>query len=136
MKLKYKSSQLIISSIILLLMMEIYLISYCITNNIKIYKQINGVVIADNIVQLLVDSNELKILYSNKCIYINNKKYKKEELNITRNVLKRKDKYYHYISLKINIGKKYKVNDIIPITIYDKKEKIISIFKTLWKEKE
>lgn len=134
MKLKYKKTQLIISVMILLFIIELCFINYCMNNDIKIYKKLNGVIISDNIVQLLVDDHELKILYSNKYVYIKNKRYKKEEHNITKKILKRREKYYHYISLNINLGTKYKMNDIIPITVYDKKEKIISIFKILLKE--
>lgn len=134
MKLKYKKTQLIISVMILLFIIELCFFNYCMNNDIKIYKKLNGVIISDNIVQLLVDDHELKILYSNKYVYIKNKRYKKEEHNITKKILKRRGKYYHYISLNINLETKYKMNDVIPITVYDKKEKIISIFKILFKE--
>lgn len=134
MKLKYKKTQLIISVMILLFIIELCFFNYCMNNDIKIYKKLNGVIISDNIVQLLVDDHELKILYSNKYVYIKNKRYKKEEHNITKKILKRRGKYYHYISLNINLENKYKMNDVIPITVYDKKEKIISIFKILFKE--
>lgn len=134
MKLKYKKTQLIISVMILLFIIELCFFNYCMNNDIKIYKKLNGVIISDNIVQLLVDDHELKILYSNKYVYIKNKRYKKEEHNITKKILKRRGKYYHYISLNINLETKYKMNDVIPITVYDKKEKIISIFKILLKE--
>lgn len=131
MKLNYKKNQLIISITILLITVQLYFVNYCFNNYIKSYKTITGVVISNNIVQVMVDNDNLKRIYNNKYIFIDNKKYYKENKSITKNIMKKGKTNYHSILLKIKLNKKYKTNDAIIITIYDKKIKIISMFK-IW----
>jgi len=133
-KLNYEKNQLIISIIVIFLIIEIYIVFLSVTTKINTYIEITGVMVSDEIVQILVDDKQLKTILISNYIYIENHKKKKEVQNITKHVLKRNKKSYHYIKLKLNINKKYKTNDPISITIYNKKEKIISIFKTCWKE--
>lgn len=134
MKLKYECNQFVISIIVIFIIMELYFIIYMYSNKVRIYKITNSVVKSDKLIELVVNDQELKSLSSYKYIYIDNKRYLKNQNSLTKNILRRNSKYYHQLVLELELEKKYKVNDVIMITIYDKKEKIISIFKTCWKE--
>lgn len=134
MKLNYERDQLIISVIVIFLIIEIYIVFLGYKTKVNTYMEITGIMISDKIVQVLVDDKELEAILKSNYVYIENKKINKKLDSITKNVLKRNNNSYHYIKLKLNLGKKYKTNDSVPITIYNKKEKIISIFKTCWKE--
>lgn len=134
MKLNYKKNQLIISITVIFLIIEIYTIFIGCKTKINTYINVTGVMASDKIVQILVDDNELERILKSNYIYIENKKYKKRVNSVTKNILKRDKKQYHYIKLKLNTNKNYKTNDSVLITIYNKKEKLISIFRTCWKE--
>lgn len=134
MKLNYEKNQLLISIIVIFLIIETYIVFLGITTKINTYIVITGVVVSDKIVQILVDDKQLKTILKSNYVYIDNKKKPIKTHSVTKNIIKQNKKSYHYIKIKLNLNKKYKTNDSILITIYNKKEKIISIFKTCWKE--
>ena len=69
----YEKQGLIILILIILILIEI--LSFIVLYNYKIYKykKLTGIISNNNIVTLIVDKEDKKLLYKNKTIYLNNK---------------------------------------------------------------
>jgi len=81
---------------------------------------------------IVVSKAERKIIYKNHFLYHNNKKIKYEVLEDRGAIItKGKTKYYE-ILLNFKFLKKYKANDILELSIKEKKYKVIEIFKIIW----
>lgn len=104
------------------------------TKNYRTFKNIDSIVISDKYLELIITDEDLKLLQESKSILIDNKKVRMSLINVERNVLKRNNISYHEVIIKTIFDKKYRENDYIKLTIYNKKEKIFNIFKTCWKE--
>lgn len=100
---------------------------------ISIYQLYQGVFVDDTKMQFLVNNQEYKLLLQNSTLYLDHKKYSYEIIEVQKNVLRRKE-YYHSVLLKYSGNKKRKVNDIASISIFQKKEKFITIFQIIWKD--
>lgn len=128
---KYRKYQLLFS--INLLTIAIFVL-FLITIFIKYYNEytkINASYILDNIVEIVINTKELKQIEKNNYVYLNSKKTKIEMISTTKNIYQRKKTYYHQVLLKINgITNKSTLN----ISIFYKKEKIINLFFDCWKE--
>ena len=134
MKLNYEKNNIIIILIIILIIIEIYLFTLLFIKKINKYELVEGVVIDNNLINIMADNNQYNLLKKTDVVYIDNKKVKRKIKDVSKNMFKKNNKNYHYIVLKIKTNKKYKINDSIYITIYHKKIKLISIFKSCWKE--
>lgn len=132
MKKNYEKNKLLIFSCILLFIMIFLFVLFLFDKKFVVYRNISGVVFSDNIVTFLVDDNELKLFIKNNVVYFFDKRKKFEIKQIDKNVLERNGKKYHYLYLKINIPKNYKVNDIFDISIVEKYKRYIEMFKIIW----
>ena len=126
-----KTNIIIVTSIFLVinLVFIIYLCLNKITNNILL----SGVINSKETIELIVNDEELKLLYQNKTFYIDDKKSKYEIRKVTLKVLKKNNIYYHDIIIKTKFNKKYKENDNIKITLKKDKKRLIKIFELIWK---
>ena len=118
---------------ILLVLIIVYFISLFYFK-IDRYSIINGIVYTDELVLIVVDEKERNIIYNNSTVYIDNKKYKysiNEDRGIT--IINNGICYYE-ILIKIDINNKYKINDTLDISIKNKREKVINIFKIIWED--
>ncbi len=134
MKNNYERNQLIITITFLLLIVAIILLINLFKYRYRTYKNINSIVVTDNYLQLLISSKDLKLLNSSNYLYIDNKRIRREIISIEKDVLKRKNLSYHDVIIRVKFPHKYKDNDYVKLTIYDKKEKLFNIFKSCWKE--
>ena len=134
MKKNYEKNQLIITMSFLLIVIFIILLINLFKHRYRTYKNINSIVVTENYLELIINSNDLKLLNSSNYLYIDNKKKKREIISIEKDVLKRDNITYHDVIIRVKFPNKYKDNDYVKLTIYDKKEKLFSIFKSCWKE--
>lgn len=134
MKKNYEKNQLIITMSFLLIVIFIIILINLFKHRYRTYKNINSIVVTENYLELIINSNDLKLLNSSNYLYIDNKKKKREIISIEKDVLKRNNVTYHDVIIRVKFPNKYKDNDYVKLTIYDKKEKLFSIFKSCWKE--
>ena len=134
MKKNYEKNQLIITMTFLFIVIFIILLINLFKHRYRTYKNINSIVVTENYLELIINSNDLKLLNSSNYLYIDNKKEKREIISIEKDVLKRDNITYHDVIIRVKFPNKYKDNDYVKLTIYDKKEKLFSIFKSCWKE--
>lgn len=99
---------------------------------IRTYSSISSTVVKNNLIYFLVDDKQLSYLHNNKYFIANGKKYLINIEQINKNVLKRNEKNYHSVLLKVNLNKKYKENDFIKILLFNKKIDVYSMIKTVW----
>lgn len=100
---------------------------------IRIYSPISSTVVKNNLIYFLADDKQLSYLHNNKYFIANGKKYLINIEQINKNVLKRNEKNYHSVLLKVNLNKKYKENDFIKILLFNKKIDAYSMIKTVWR---
>ena len=100
------------------------------------YQVIPGVIVKDNLVLVMVNKEKRKIIYSNKKLYLNDKKYTYSIVEDRGIILKKdKEKYYELVLKIIHKQKnKYKTNDSINLVFASKKQRLIEMFKIIWKE--
>lgn len=134
MKKNYEKNQLIITMTFLFIVIFIILLINLFKHRYRTYKNINSIVVTENYLELIINSNDLKLLNSSNYLYIDNKKKKREIISIEKDVLKRDNITYHDVIIRVKFPNKYKDNDYVKLTIYNKKEKLFSIFKSCWKE--
>lgn len=128
MKNKYEDFKISIFLIIVLLIIEAILIIILINNKLSIYYVFNGIIYKDKCIQIVVDDAELKIINSNKALYFKNKKHFYEVMDIDRDIINN----YNLISLKVHIDGR--VNDIVSISVFSNRIRVIEMFKIIWKE--
>lgn len=134
MKKMYEKDQLLLSISFLFLVIEVIISFSFLFRNIRTYQTFQGVVISDNYFKSYIDNETLSTLKAVNSIYIHNKKYSYEIIEIQRKVLKKEGKWYHGVLIRCSFPKKYHENDSLTITYQTKKDKIYTIFRSCWKE--
>lgn len=136
MKKNYENNQLIITlSFIFMIITILSMIKLC-KIRYRTYQNLGSIVLTDHYLQSTISNEQYQLLKSSNHLYIDNKRYKLEIVDVEKNILKNAKKSYHQIIMRVNFPKKYKDRDYINLTIYNKKEKVIHIFKTCWKEEK
>lgn len=124
----YEKKELIVFLIIISFIIEfIFFISLIIIKEDK-YLKISSVVVKDNIVLVMVNKKERKVLYDNKVLFCNDKKIKYKILEDRGVVLKKK---YYEILIEFKFPKKKKTNDLLELVIKKERIRLIEIFKTI-----
>lgn len=124
----YEKKELIVFLIIISFIIEfIFFISLIIIKEDK-YLKISSVVVKDNIVLVMVNKKERKVLYDNKVLFCNDKKIKYKILEDRGVVLKKK---YYEILIEFKFPKKKKTNDLLELIIKKERIRLIEIFKTI-----
>ena len=133
MKVKnYEKTSFIYLTIIILFIIEIIGIIILCTIKIYSYKKMSGIVISKNRIVLMLNQKDKKSIYKNQNAYIDNycRKYEIVE-NRGKLFSKGKNDYYEII-LDVKFSDKYKPNDVVELSLKDKKYKLIKIFKIIW----
>lgn len=133
MKLKNYEKTFLINflSILIIIVFSVSLLLFKI-KFIRTYSSISSTVVKNNLIYFLADNKQLSYLHNNKYFIANGKKYLINIEQINKNVLKRNEKNYHSVLLKVNLNKKYKENDFIKILLFNKKIDVYSMIKTVW----
>lgn len=96
------------------------------------YYKLSGIVSNNNVVTVIADNKERKLLESNQVIYLNDKK---EKYRIKENrgvLLKKNNKKYYELLIDIKLPKKTKSTDIVNLSVMKNKENILKILKSVW----
>ena len=117
---------------IIIFIIEVIFTFLLITTKEYKYKKINGVVVKDNLVDIVIPSKEKNIIYKNKYLYLNDKKIKFKIVEEKKNVYKHNKEKYHELLVSYKFDKKYKTSDILSISIKKEKYRLIEIFKLIW----
>lgn len=132
MKKKYENYDKITFSFVLFLISLLIVCSYFFGNEIVTYKVFSGVVYKEDILVFVLSNEELKLFNKNKKLFIENKSRKFLIKNIEKNVLERNGDKYNQVFINTDISDMYKVNDVINISIMDKRVKCYKIFSIIW----
>lgn len=126
----YEKSEFTIFIIILVFILEILLVLFLSKYKVYEYKILTGIVSKKNLVTLVINKNEKELLNKNKKIYINNK-YLDYKIIEDRGYLTKKNniKYYEVI---IKVKTKEESNDVVKLSIKDKKIECIRLLKKIW----
>ena len=132
MKIKnYEKKELVLLFSIIIIFIESILVFVLFNVKENKYIKIKGLVIKDNLVVVVIDKRERKIIYSNKILYLEDSK-KKYKIREDRGVLIKKDKSNYYeLVLEVSFKNK-KTNDVLELVIKEKKFRLIEIFKLIW----
>lgn len=118
---------------ILIILITIEILSFIVLYNYKIYKykKLTGIVSNNNIVTLIVDKNDKKLLYKNKQVYLNNKKLEYKILEDKGYITKKDDIKYYEVLINIKTPKNKKSSDYIELSIKNKKINILKLLKKI-----
>ena len=124
----YEKTGIIHFLIVLIITLEILFIIFLITLKENKYLKISSIVVKDNIVLVMVNKEERKLLYNNKKLYYEDQQIKYKILEDKGIVLKKK---YYEILIKFKFPKHKKTNDILELVIKKERIRLIEIFKTI-----
>ena len=134
MKRIYEKDQLLIFTTFLFIILELFFfINFCF-RDFRTFEMVQGIVVSDGYFKSYVDSKTIKKMKSIRRVYIDNKKYSFEIIDIERKVLKKDKRWYHEILVRCKFPKKYLENDAVTITYESNKKKLYYIFNSCWKE--
>lgn len=126
----YEKQELVIFTLLVLIIIEIFSFIFLFSYKVFEYKKINGIITNNNIVSLVVDKTDKKILNKNNKIYLNNKELKYKVIEDKGVISKKNNKNYYEVLIKIKTPKN-KLNEIINLSIRDKKTSVIKLFKKI-----
>lgn len=128
----YENKNIIYFILIILIILEIVILIYFYNEKIYKYENIQGTVVKDNLVNLIVTDKQNKIINKNSNLYLNSKIKKYKVIKDDGYILKRNNIKYRSLLIKVKFDKNYKANDSIELIFKSKKIRIIEIFKTIW----
>lgn len=126
----YEKNKFITFLVVLLFVLLIGLGFYTWFKRINSYVILEGRVRNSHYIELMIDSRKLDILYKNRSVYIDDKKYKFSISDITKDVLTNKKTKYSLVLIEV----KYEGydNDYLRLVFNDKKISLSEIFKIIW----
>jgi len=127
----YEKQGLII--LILLILITIEVLSFIVLYNYKVYKykKLSGIISNNNMVTLIVDNSDKKLLYKNKKVYLNNKLLEYKILEDKGYITKKNNTKYYEILIKVKTPKNKKSSDYIELSIKNKKINILKLIKKI-----
>ena len=129
---KYERFTLMLFICILVFTFEVIFVIYLISTKEYKYDKINGVVVKNNLIDIIISKEQRDIMYKNNYLYMNEKKIKYKIEEERKNVYKHNGKKYYELLISYRFDKKYKSSGIISISIKRKKYRLIEIFKLIW----
>ncbi len=127
----YEKKNVLIFLIILMFIFLSLLIFYTFSIKINSYVLITGRVRKNNLVELLVNDDELNILYKNRFVYVSDLKKKFFISDVSKNILVEKDIKYSLVLIEVDLS--LKDGDIVEVSFKDKRIRLWEIFKVIWK---
>lgn len=127
----YEKQVLIIFILIVLIIIEIF--SFIVLYNYKVYKykKLTGIISNNNIVTLIVDKEEKKLLYKNKKVYLNNKSLEYRIIEDKGYITKKDNTKYYEIIIFVKTPKNKKSSDYVELSIKNKKINILKLIKKI-----
>ena len=127
----YEKQVSIIFILIVLIIIEI--LSFIVLYNYKVYKykKLTGIISNNNIVTLIVDKNDKKLLYENKKVYLNNKLLEYRIIEDKGYITKKDNTKYYEIIVFVKTPKNNKSSDYVELSIKNKKISILKLIKKI-----
>jgi len=127
----YEKNELIIFIIILVFILEVLLGLFLFKYKVYEYKKLTGIVSNKNIVTLIITKKGKKLLNKNKKVYVDSKYLNYKIIEDKGYLTKKNNVKYYEVLIKVKINKES--NEVIDLSIRDKKIRIIKLFKNIWK---
>ena len=128
---KYEDFSFITLNILLFFILCFFIIYFIFMSKICIFESYNIIYINNNLYEIIVSDRELNNFYKNSSLYIENKKYKYSIDKVNKNIMNNNN--VNYSEMFLNIDKtNYKSNDIVKISILNRKERLIYIIKNVF----
>ena len=128
----YEKNSFIYLIIIILFIIEIIgIITLCTFKNYS-YKKLSGIVISKNRIVLMINKKEKELLYKNQRAYVDNYCRKYKIIDDRGKIFSKGKNTYYEIIVDVKFNDKYKPNDVIELSLKDKKYKLINMFKIIW----
>jgi len=133
MKVKnYEKKNLVVFFTVFFLILELIFFLVLTIKKTYSYDILSGIVMKKDLVIVVVSKKERNLLSQNKFLNLDDKKMKYKILEDHGPIIsKGKEKYYEII-LKFSFPREYKANDILTISLKNKKYQLIEIFKIIW----
>ena len=97
-----------------------------------VYKNFTGVVSNKNVI-FMVKDNDVSFFYHNATLFSDSKKRKFTINTVHKNILTKDGDKYHQIVINFKFSNNYKDNDALTISLRQKKERLVDVFKIIWK---
>lgn len=128
---KYEDFSFITLNILLFFILCFFIIYFIFMSKICIFESYNIIYINNNLYEIIVSDRELNNFYKNSSLYIENKKYKYSIDKVNKNIMNNNN--VNYSEMFLNIDKtNYKSNDIVKISILNRRERLIYIIKNVF----
>ena len=128
----YEKKEGVIVALVLLILLEIGILVFLIKTKQYTYHKITGIYTNPNLITVIVNKEEKKLLYEQSTIYLMDKKEKYKIEEDKGIILKKGKEKYYEILLKTKTPKNKKRQDMIELTIRKKKESLFNIIKKVW----
>ena len=127
----YEKQELII--LILIILISIEIISFIMLFNYKVYKykKLTGIISNNNIITLIVDNKDKKLLYKNSKIYLDNKLLEYKILEDKGYITEKNNHKYYEVLINIKTPKNKKSSDYVELSIKNKKIKVLELLKSI-----
>lgn len=132
--LNYEKNSFIIVGIIFFCMFLLMICFYTAFKRINNYQVLSGRIRKKNIVEVMIDTKHINILYQNNSVYINDKKTKFSIVEVSRDILKQSNTKYSLVLIEVKVDGIE--NDFVTLTFLDKKINLWKIFNVIWKGEE
>ena len=130
-KTSYEKTTIIYFLVFITYVLEITSVILLCINKIYSYQKLSGIVINKNHILIMADGYERKLLYQTKKIYIDNQNITFEIVEDKKTTLTSNKKEYSEIIMKVKYQNDYKENDVITLSIKNKKYRLIEMFKII-----
>ena len=129
---KYEKFTLVLFVSVFIFVTEVIFGIYLISTKEYKYDKIEGVVVKDNLLDIVISKEQRNVMYKNNYLHMNDRKirYKIEEERT--NIYKHNGRNYYELLISYKFDKKHKSSDIISISIKREKYRLIEIFKLIW----
>lgn len=132
MKKKYENyDSVIFCFFILILVVGVFLLFLC-NEKIVLFKKFSGVVYSDNCLVFILNDYQLKLFQKNKTMFVENKPIKFKIKKIEQNILEKGGEKYNQVFLEVDFSDLYKVNDVLDVSIMEKRVRSFYIFRIIW----
>lgn len=128
----YEKKNLIVFFTIFFLIVELIFFLILTIKKTYSYDSLSGIVMKEDLVMVVVSKKERALLNQNRFLNLDDQKIKYKVLEDHGPIISKGKEKYHEIILAFQFPKEYKANDILTISLKNKKYQLIEIFKIIW----
>lgn len=133
MKKKFENDQSILGIYAFFFLLVIFSIFYLLHGFYKTYILVSATVTNYDTMEMVVDSDTLSRLNKNKTIYVGGKLHTIKIENVVRDIFLKENISYHQVQFTIKLTKRYRLLDVVTVTLYNGEKPLITIFQSCWK---